>query len=135
MTRFQRIPGVACETTARRLVVVNLALRVDSARSYARVLAIVVDASFRLRAIRVLHALRSATLVRIADVIGQAGARASAVTFFALGVHAARRRVAWHLHREDDCEARKCTVQSARITNTTRHSRHRSGVFTYKVTP
>lgn len=84
-------------------MVVNLTLRINSARSNARVLALVVDASLRVNAIRILNALRSAALVRIAGVVGQAGARARAVALFAYGVCAARRRIARQLRWEDSC--------------------------------
>jgi len=104
VTRPKRISSVAVKTTAGRLMIINLALRVNAARTYARILALVVDASLRVRAIRVLNAFRSATLVRIAGVIGQTGAGTCAVTLFAYGVRAARRRIARQLRWESSCE-------------------------------
>lgn len=87
---LERVAGVAGKAAAGRLMVVNLALRVNPTRAHARIFALVVDASLRVRAVRVLDAFRSATLVRIAGVIGQTGTRARAVTLFAHGVRAAR---------------------------------------------
>lgn len=121
MTRFKRISGVTGKATARRLVIVNLALRVDPARSYARVLALVVDAGFRVSAIRVLHALWPTTLVWVTGVIGQTSARARAIAFFAHGVRAARRRIARHLHWEDDCEAKNDHSKYANYKKMMRH--------------
>lgn len=95
MAGLERVPGVAGEAAAGRLMIINLTLSVDPARAHARILAFIVDASLRVRTVRVLYAFRSATLVRIAGVIGQAGARARAITLFTHGVCTAWRRIAW----------------------------------------
>jgi len=90
MARSKRISSVAIKTTTGWLMIINLALRVNTACTYARILALVVDASLRVHAVRVLNAFRSATLVRIAGVIGQTGAGTRAVTLFTYGIRAAR---------------------------------------------
>lgn len=90
MTRRKRISSVTGETTAGWLMIVNLTLCINSTRTYTRIFALVVDASLRVHAIRVLNAFRSATLVWITGVVGQTSARARTVTLFAHGVCAAR---------------------------------------------
>lgn len=72
----------------------TLSIKTTSTRTW--VLAFVVDASFRVWTIRILHAFWSATDVWIANVIGWAGTRTSAITLGADGVHSARRWVAGH---------------------------------------
>jgi late competence protein required for DNA uptake (superfamily II DNA/RNA helicase) len=85
-------------------MIINLALRINTACTYARILALVVDASLCVHAIRVLNAFRSATLVRIAGVIGQTSAGTGTITLFTYGVRTARRRVAWQLRWESSCK-------------------------------
>lgn len=116
MARLERISGIAGQAAARRLMIVNLALRVNSACPHARVLALVVDAGFGMSAIRVLNTLRSTTLIRITGVIGQTSAGACAVTLFAYSVRAARRRIAWHLHREYSCRIRVILLKTLHDT-------------------
>lgn len=101
MTRREWISGVARKATARWLMIVNLTLCINSARSNARILALVVNASLRVNAIRILNAFRSAALVWIAGVIGQTSARARTIALFAYGVCTARRRIAGQWRRED----------------------------------
>lgn len=107
MARGERIAGISGEAAARRLVIVDLALSVQTASPDARILALVVRARLGVRTIGVLNALGSASVVRIAGVIGQARAGSSAVSLVADGVRAARRRVARlarRLRRDDDPE-------------------------------
>ena len=72
----------------------DAAFGVKSARAGARVAALIVQAGFRTFAIVVRHALWPTAGVRIAEVLGQADARAGAVAFAADGVRSARRRIA-----------------------------------------
>lgn len=89
-----RIAGVAGRAAAVRRMVGDVALGARAAQAGARIVALHVAAGARLRAVRVHDALRSAFGVRVAEVFGQAGARAGAVALLADGVDAARRRVA-----------------------------------------
>lgn len=82
-------------------MIINLAFRVNSTRPHARILALVVNASFRVSAIRILNAFRSAALVGIASIIGQTSARSRAITLFTHGIRTAWRRIAWQLHWEN----------------------------------
>lgn len=74
MAGLERISSITGETTARRLMIVDLTLRVNPARAHTRVLALVVDAGLGVRAVRILDALRPAALIRLAGVARQAGA-------------------------------------------------------------
>ena len=94
MTGLQRVAAVARQARAGGGVVNHPALGVQAARAGTRVHALVVDARAVTRAVRVHDTLGPAARVRVARVLGQAGARARAVAFFAHGVGAARRRVA-----------------------------------------
>lgn len=84
------ISGITGETTAGWLMIIDLALSINSARPHARILALVIDASFRVSAVRILNALRSAALIRITSIIGQASTRSRAITLFTYGVRTAR---------------------------------------------
>lgn len=67
-------------------------LGVQAAYARARIAALVVDACPIAGALIVGHAFGSAAAVRIAEIIGDARARAGAVLLFADGVGSARRR-------------------------------------------
>lgn len=88
------VAGVAVQTAAVRRMVGDVTLGVGAADAGARIVALLVAAGARLRTVGVHDALGSALGVRIARVLGQAGARAGAVAFLADGVDAARRRIA-----------------------------------------
>lgn len=90
VARCKWVSGITGETTAGWLMIIDLALSVNSARSYAWILALVIDASFRVNAIRILNTLRSAALVGITSIIGQTSTRSRAITLFTYGVRATR---------------------------------------------
>jgi len=101
MARCKWVSGVTREATAGWLMVINLALSINSACSHAWIFALVVNASLRMSAIRILNTFRSAALVRITSVIRQTSARSRAIMFFTNGIRTARRRIAWQLHWKD----------------------------------
>lgn len=94
LARGERIAGVAGPADAGGHVVDRQALGVQAAHAGTRVFAAVPDAGLVGRAVRAEHALGPAAFVRIALVVFDAAARADAVSFEALGVGAARRRLA-----------------------------------------
>ena len=85
------IASVAGPARALRQVVHHLAVRVLAAGPRTRVHALVANASPVGRAVRVDHTLGPAALVRVADVLGQTGARSRAVLLAADGVRSTRR--------------------------------------------
>jgi len=107
VARRKRVSGVTVEAATGWLMIINLTLRVDSTRSNTGILALVVNASLRVSAIRVLHAFWSTALVRITGIIGQTGTRAHAITLFTHGVCTARRRIAWQLRWENGYKAKR----------------------------
>lgn len=117
VARCKRVSSVTVEATAGWLMIINLALRVNSARTYTRILALVVNASLRVNAIRILHAFRSAAHVRIPGIIGQTCTRARAVTLFTYGVCTARRRIAWQLRWENGYKTKKYSDYASYIIN------------------
>lgn len=72
----------------------DAALGVQTAHARTRIAAFVVDARPIAGALVVSDALRPAAAVRIAKVVGDAGARAGTVLLLADGVRTARRRIA-----------------------------------------
>lgn len=88
------VAGEAGMAAAVRRMIGDMALGIGAADAGARIVTLLVATRPRLRAVRVHDALRSAFGVRIAKVLGQAGARAGAVALLAHGVDAARRRIA-----------------------------------------
>ena len=84
------VAGVARPAGALRQVVHHLAVRVLTTGSRARVLALVPNAGPVGRAVRVDGALGVAALVRVAQVLGQAGAGARSVKLPTNGVGTAR---------------------------------------------
>ena len=90
---LERVAAVRRPARAQRYVTDHLTLGVLSARSRARVRALVAHARSVRRAVRVHDALGPAVLVRVARVLGQARARAGAILFATHGVRAAR---TWH---------------------------------------
>lgn len=107
VARCKWIPNVTIKAATGWLMIINLALRVNSARSYTRIFALVINASLRVSAIRVLHAFRSAALIRITGIIRQTGARTRAVALFTHGVCTTWRRIAWQLRWENGYKAKK----------------------------
>jgi len=101
MARRKWVSGVTREATAGWLMVINLALSINSACSHAWIFALVVNASLRVSAIRILNAFRSAALVGITSVIRQTSTRSRAIMFFTYGVRTARRRITWQLYWKD----------------------------------
>lgn len=87
----ERITGVADEARARRSIVDDLALSVDPTSTRTRILALGVYAGEVRGTVGIDNALGSASLVGIADVVGDTGARADTVLLAANGIRAARR--------------------------------------------
>lgn len=90
VTRRKWISGVTREATAGWLMIIDLALRVNSTCSHARILALVIDTSLRVSAIRILNAFRSTAFIRITSIIGQTSARSRAITLFTYSIRTAR---------------------------------------------
>lgn len=86
----ERIAGHSIRTRAHRSVIYNCAPRVLTANTGARVVALVSQANPVQRTIRVLHAFGSTRGIRIAVILGQAGAHPIAT----LRVRSAWRRIA-----------------------------------------
>lgn len=107
VARCKWVPSVTIKATTGWLMIINLALRVNSARSYTRIFALVINASLCVSAIRVLHAFRSAALIRITGIIRQTGTRTRAIALFTHGVCTTRRRIAWQLRWENGYKAKK----------------------------
>lgn len=89
-----RVANVAADADARWRVRKDAALGVQAADTRTRIAALVVDARPIARALVVADALGPAAAVRIAKVVGDAGARAGTVLLLADGVRAAWRRIA-----------------------------------------
>jgi len=75
-------------------MILDVADGVLAASSRARVLALILDAGAVGGAVRAEHTLRATAFVRIAIVVSDAHASASAVALLALGISSARRRLA-----------------------------------------
>lgn len=86
------IAGVARAAGARRQVVHHLAVGVRTTGARTRILAPVAYAGAVRRAVRVQHAFRPTTFVRVTHVVGEAGARACSVLFPTHCVRSAGRR-------------------------------------------
>lgn len=84
-----RISGVAIEAVAGSQVIDNLALGILATCTWTGITALLIEAGAIRWTIRVHYALRTAALVGIAKVLGQALTRASTAAFLALGIDAA----------------------------------------------
>lgn len=90
----ERVSGVSRLATARRYMIDNFANRINTARSWTRILTLVPYAGSIRCAVRVDYALWSATFVRVPVKIGQANAGGRAGNLAAHSVRTARRRLA-----------------------------------------
>jgi len=88
------VSGETGAAGARRQVVHHLALCILAAGSRARILAVITDTGLVRRTVCVDNTLRSATFVRIAEVVRQTDARPGIVSGSTHCVSSARRRIA-----------------------------------------
>lgn len=75
-TQKERISGVARRTATHWHVIHHVATRVTTARAWARIHAVLIDARFDARAIRIHRTLRPTVRVRVPEVIRKTGADA-----------------------------------------------------------
>lgn len=81
---------VAFEASANRHVILDVADCVLAAGSWARILALILDAGTVGGTVRAEHTLGATSFVGIAKVVSDAHAGASAVALFAFGIGSAR---------------------------------------------